>query len=173
MLSRSLLPLAALALAACSGAEPSSPSPEEAATATAAQTSVEDVKQYDACRADGHSGSLDLGQLNAAADPGTGATFETASCIVGRLSRFRGRSRPYNLQSFKNTPEGGQTFFFKRVSENTTHEAAPECLKIKLRAAVGPTDAFVTVERVKQLPTPRGRAACAPTAPRSDALRAP
>lgn len=137
----------------------SAPDPEVALEAEAATLPVEDVAQYASCLDNGHSGLLDLGQLNADRDPATRATFATASCIVGRLTQFQGKFRPYNLQSFKNLA-GEQRFFFKRVSFNTTGEAAPQCLKIKMTAVVGPTDAFVTITRVKQLPPPRADGLC-------------
>lgn len=151
------LPLAGLFLCAtlggCSGAEPTPSSDLELdSDQVTSALSVEDVKQYDGCRDNGHSGGpVELGRLNADIDPATRAMFGTAECIVGRLTKFKGKFRPYNIQSFKNT-SAGKTFFFKRVSENVIHEAPSECLKIKMTATVGATDVYVTITRVKQLP---------------------
>lgn len=137
-----------------------SATPLEVSRSALAASSVEDVRQYDDCRDNGHSSTINLGKLNADRDPATRAMFTTASCIVGRLTQFRGRFRPYNLQSFKNTT-AGQTFFFKRISDNIIGEPPSECLKIKLSATVSPTDVYVTIDRVKQLPPPRTDGLCA------------
>lgn len=74
------------------------------------------------------------------------------------MGQFHGNFRPYHLQSFKTASPGKQTFIFKRdESQNTIGAPPSECLKIKLSAAVGATDVFVTIERVKQLaPKPEG-----------------
>ncbi|MEZ4360847.1 MAG: hypothetical protein R3B48_11760 [Kofleriaceae bacterium] len=126
----------------------------------AATSPVEETTQYNDCRDNGHSTDIDLGQVNAARDPGTRAAFATASCIVGRLTQFRGTFRPYNLQSFKNLPGNEARFFFKRISNNVTGEPASECLKIKMTSTVSPTDVYVTITRVKVLPPPRADGLC-------------
>lgn len=127
----------------------------------AALLPVEDTAQYADCRDNGHSAdTMDLGQLNPARMPQVRASFTTASCIVGRLTQFEGTFRPYNLQSFK-LLDGEYRFFFKRVSTNTAGEKPSQCLKIKMTAFAGPTDVFVTITRVKQLPPPRADGLCA------------
>lgn len=154
------LGLCALASAlACSVADPAD-LPESELDSPAALLPVEDVGQYAGCLDNGHSDVVNLGQLNAARDPATRAMFATASCIVGRLTMFQGKFRPYNLQSFKNLA-GETRFFFKRISTNVTGEPASECLKIKMTATVSPTDVYVTITRVKQLPPPRADGLCA------------
>ena len=157
-----LTSLTALLLGAgCSDAQGADPSTDPVASESAL-TAVEDVHQYDNSRSNGLSATtgVDLGNLEKG-DPATRADFETADCIVGRLTKFHGRFRPYNLQSFKTTSGGHHTFIFKRMSENIIGEAPSECLKIKLSAVVGATDAFVTIERVKALPAPRPDGLCA------------
>lgn len=126
--------------------------PGDEGVASSALSAVEDVKQYESCKDSGHAnGPVHLARLNADLGPATRAIFNTAECIVGRMPKFKGTFRPYNLQSFKNTA-AGKTFFFKRVSENRIGEAPSECLKVKMSATVGATDVFVTISRVKQLP---------------------
>lgn len=116
-------------------------------------TGVEDVNQYKDCLIHGVDvGGVILGHLRADRDPGTPAAFNVASCIVGRLTTFKGMRRPYNIQSFKNTSPAHQTFFFQREFQNITGEAPAECLKVKLSFTIGATDVYVKIERVKQLP---------------------
>lgn len=156
--------LAALALAGatlgCSVAQTEEFSEDEDPS-LAALLPVEDTAQYNDCRDNGHSAdTMDLAQLNPARMPQVRASFTTASCIVGRLTQFEGAFRPYNLQSFK-LLGGEYRFFFKRVSNNVTGEKPSQCLKIKMTAFAGPTDVFVTITRVKQLPPPRADGLCA------------
>ncbi len=146
--------LGALACAAADGDTPSAAD----ATEEAALTAVENVEQYADCRSNGHDGTMSLDHLS---DPWTKATFETANCIVGRLTDYSvDNPRPYSLQTFKQTEYAqwgrrSQTFFFKRISRGGSGEPPSECLKIKLTVKIGATDEFVTINRVKQLP-PRG-----------------
>lgn len=164
-LSTLLLPCLATVFVAgapfgCSVAQPEELSSDEDPT-LAALLPVEDTAQYANCRDNGHSSStMDLGQLNPARMPQVRAAFTTAGCIVGRLTQFEGVFRPYNLQSFK-LLDGEYRFFFKRVSTNVVGEKPSQCLKIKMTAFAGPTDVFVTITRVKQLPPPRADGLCA------------
>lgn len=137
--------------AACGGATLAD-EPNPSATESAA-AGVEDVNQYAGCLVHGVDvGGVVLGNLRSDRDPGTPVSFNVASCIVGRLTTFRGARRPYNLQSFKNTAPANQTFFFQRQFQNVIGEAPAECLKVKLSFTIGATDVYVKIERVKQLP---------------------
>jgi hypothetical protein len=163
MTTRSLILLALFTLiAACGNTDADALVQDDPGSSDSqALSAVEDVTQYASCRENGHGSSastLDLAHFGER-DPGLRATFATADCIVGRLTDFKGRYRPYSLQSFKRTA-AGQTFFFKRTSYNEAGEAKPQCLKIKLSVFVGATDDTVTVSRVKQLPDAAPDALC-------------
>lgn len=146
--------------AACVGTDSETVETVDEALGTAA--SVEDVRQYDSCRENGHGSSgsiLDLERIRDN-DPAINASFATASCIIGRLGKLNGQFLPYHLQSFKPRGPGQQAFIFKRHRRNVVNEGPSECLKIKLTSLVGATDVYVTIERVKQLPSAPGNNLC-------------
>jgi hypothetical protein len=153
------------ATAGCSGQDsPSSASSQATEEADSVSGSVEDPKQYEDCLVHGRESSVNLAGLAYFPNPPTKAVFEVAECIVGHLTDFQGKFRPYHLQSYKTrsvdnaNATAATTFFFKRFTENSSSEPPPQCLKVKLDAKLGATDFFVTIKRVKQLPstTPNG-----------------
>jgi len=105
MTMRPLLSIALFGAVACgspSVAEDAEPGASSALETAAAAAGVEDVHQYDDCLVHGVDvGGVELGNLRSPRDPGTAASFNVASCIVGRLTKFKGQPRPYDLQSVK------------------------------------------------------------------------
>jgi hypothetical protein len=151
----------------CSGEGSATAANSQASTEQADTTSAspaENVDQYEDCLIHGRTSSVELAGLATFNNPPTSAVFEVAECIIGHLKNFHGKLRPYHLQSYKTLSVDNAhqtvatTFFFKRYSEGSNGEAAPECLKVKLDAQLGATDFFVTIKRVKQLAstTPNG-----------------
>ncbi len=133
----------------------------EGTDVAALSASVENVQNYASCLVAGTSTSwLSLGLLTQGSDPGTNATFQVAECIASKLAVTNGKHRPFNLQSYKHT-SAGQTFILKRTMTNTSSsDPKPECLKIKLAVSVGATQSNVTIQRVKVLPSQPANKLC-------------
>src|SRR5262245_8380770 len=87
----------------CSSEDSTSAANSQASTdeADSVSSAVEDPKQYEACLVHGRASDVNLAGLAQFPNPPTRAVFEVAECIVGHLTQFQGKLRPYQLQSYK------------------------------------------------------------------------